>query len=245
LKPAAAAAIVLLGAAGCFAPAIRPVEMADFGHVSLTAGFLFPEANANGNDFEYSALAAVGVAPHLQLEVSGAMDSGDSSQGGIPFNWALGAGLRGGVPIGDGADYQIQVAALYEWADASLTRAGLCSSGSTSTTRGSRETLEIGPTYEDVDRTFAIGFWLDVALGEMNEVSTGSLAGLGLPLDVGARIGVQARPWAPDIMWLSLLFDLEFAYPVVDFNGAVTSTSGFEDSSQTWTALNAALNVAF
>lgn len=235
--------LVVLGGTGCFAPAIRPVQMADYGHVSLSAGLQFPEANANNDDVEVSAFAAMGVAPHLQLELSGAIDSGDAAQGGIPYNWALGAGLRGGIPAGP--DFQIQIAGLYEQIDASLTRTGLWGGGSTSTTRGSRETVEVGPVWTNGDRTFAAGAYLDVAMGEMTEVSSGEFAGPGLPLDVGARVAVEIRPWS-EVRWLGLLAQLSFAFPVADFNGpAGNGASTFEDSSQLWTALGVAAEASF
>ncbi|MHB8417241.1 MAG: hypothetical protein ACYDCL_04135 [Myxococcales bacterium] len=235
-----ACALLALGAGGCFAPVLRPVEMADLGQLSLTAGALFPDANANV-PIEASAVAAVGIAPHLQLELSGAIDGGDGMVGALPFDWSAGVGLRGAIPLVSGL--QLQIAGLYDWLDGSLTRENLCGEISTSTTSGSRETLEVGPTYELRNRILSVGAWLQASLGQLHETApAGQNQGPGLPFSAGLRFGLQIHPWPEQAHWLSGIVGLAFGVPLVDLKG--TSTT-FEDSSQFWTAVGLALNATF
>ncbi|MHB8417200.1 MAG: hypothetical protein ACYDCL_03930 [Myxococcales bacterium] len=117
------------------------------------------------------------------------------------------------------------------------------SSQTTSTASGSRETLEVGATYELRNRVASFGVWLQTGLGEFQETAPqGQNHGSGLPLGLGYRFAVQAHPWPEPAHWLSGLFGLAFGFPVVDFAGSRTS---FEDSSQSWTTVGLALNATF
>lgn len=95
-------------ATGCrLSPPLHPVEVAGFGHVAAAV------SGQIGESLQANAQVGVGIAPHLQLEASGALGSGDAGS-----SYSGSAGLRGQIPLlptrEDGSSaLSLQVAGLY------------------------------------------------------------------------------------------------------------------------------------
>ncbi len=208
---------------GCFAPAVRPVAMADFGHISATIGGIFPDEDNGHSWLEGSAALAVGLAPHLQLEATGAIDQGNSQPATASTsavdtspNWTVGGGVRGAFPIGDSFD--VQLAGLFDEVDTTHV-INFCGT-SVQTWQMSRETVEVGLVGGIAEKTVDIGVWVDAMLDEITLDSSG---GPGNALELGARVGVQFRPWPTDLKWLSFIVGASTGFPVAVLSGESNS----------------------
>ncbi len=220
---------------GCFAPAVRPVAMADFGQVSATVGGIFPDEDNSSSWLEGSAVLAAGIAPHLQLEAAGAIDQGNPQTSvnanaavNTGSNWSIGGGLRGAIPLGEATD--IQLAALYDRLD-STHMTNFCGT-SVESWEISRETVELGLTGRIGDRTLEFGVWLDGMVDEIPHdvlVDPGGtpLSMSGMVLQLGARVGIELRPWPDSLRWLSFVLNVSGA-------GHLATLSGNPDGPYPW-----------
>jgi hypothetical protein len=203
---------------GCFAPAVRPVAMADFGHISATVGGIFPDEDNGQSWLEGSAALAIGILPHVQLEASGVIDQGNSqpatsSTSSVTTgpNWSLGGGLRTAIPLAD--TFDVQLALLYDHVDTTHV-INFCGT-SVQSWQLSRETAEVGLVGR-LDRSLAIGIWLD---GMLDEVTFDSQGGPGNVLGLGARVCVEFRPWPEDLKWLSFVLGASTGFSIATLSG--------------------------
>jgi hypothetical protein len=95
-----------VSAACCITAPLHPVDVADVGHVTATL------SGQIGDSLQGEAQLGYGVAPHVQLEASGAVGAAASGLG-----YSVGGGVRGEVPFEprpDGSSaLSMQIAGLY------------------------------------------------------------------------------------------------------------------------------------
>ena len=215
---------------GCLAPALRPAEMADVGQVVGSVGLLFPDGQGSGVPVEGSATAAVGLLPHLQLEASGVIDSGNSGQTPPPLgsnvgaDWRIGGGVRGAIPLGARYRSELQIAGLFDLGRSSrIVDSSTCSSFCSQTQffDERRGTLEAGWVSNFEHHHGAVGLWLDGFAAFLEQSTTSSSGSCPPPVfrsdftvgGLGARFGLDLRPFdaAP---WLGFLFGASTGFPV-------------------------------
>ncbi len=169
--------LLALPLGACLGPAVRPVELAEPGHVEASLGLALP------NFDEVSAQAAVGLAPHLELEASGA-GNWDSEN---PPDWRLDARLRGQIPVAGpvSVDLGLGVAESYYTATQQS-----CSMSCNSPLRSRYLTGETGLVWHLPP--IAFGTWIDHAVafseGENCYASPGFTA---VNYVLGGTIGVE------------------------------------------------------
>ncbi|MHB1843447.1 MAG: hypothetical protein ACYCWW_01255 [Deltaproteobacteria bacterium] len=141
-------ALTLLAFGGCLSPALHPVELVQPGQVAAVVGANVPSYE------DGSALVAVGVLPHLQLEAEGA---GNWLSDDAP-DWRLGARLRGEIPLSNG--FAVNLAGGVAESYYTVRTTG-CFGSCDSDLRSRELTLETGVTYHAAP--IGVGLWLDHA----------------------------------------------------------------------------------